>query len=268
MDTAQNIKVIKLEYIDEPAEAMRSGIDMDSIELLAVSIRADGLINPITVRPVGERYQVVAGHRRLLACRIAPLYDVPCVIRELDDAQVFNIMSAENLAREDVNPVDQAIHIGRLVGEDESKIPEVAHRLHYSEQWVRSRLEILSYPENFLPYVADGTLKLGVAANLAAIESEFWRDQYLMQAVKHGMSVVQSRYLHDQVLMGLCPEPDALLPDAENYNGGRSRIASATCVICKQVAVEPNLELNYCHRECPEPGLELRPLVDGVAVTD
>ena len=137
---------LKLELIDEPPQAMRTEIEPEAIRVLAESIREDGLINPITVRPVGKRYEVVAGNRRLLACRQAPLYDVPCVVRELTDDQVFNIMSAENLAREDVDPVDQAIHIGRLVGEDESKIPDIARRLHYSEQWVRGRLAILSYP--------------------------------------------------------------------------------------------------------------------------
>lgn len=251
MANDSTIQKIKLELIDEPAEAMRSGIDRESIDTLAESIRSEGLINPITVRPIGDRYEVVAGHRRLLACRVAPLYDIPCVIRDLTEEQVFNVMSAENLAREDVNPVDQAIHIGRLVGDDEAKIPDVAKRLHYSEDWVRSRLEILTYPDYVLPHIASGTIKLGVATWLMQIESEFWRKQYVEQAVKHGMSIVQARYLHDQSAMGLCPDPGAEPPEGSPLAVSRQRLASAQCAICGQTATEPNLTLVYVHKECP-----------------
>lgn len=251
MDENQKIAVLKLEKIDEPPVTMRTDIPRDAIDTLAESIRQEGLINPITVRPRGDRYEVVAGHRRLLACRLAPLYDIPCVIRELTDDQVFDIMSAENLAREDVNPVDQAIHIGRLIGDDDSKIPEVAKRLHYSEAWVRSRLEILTYPDYFLPPLADGTLKIGVAEWLAQIESDFWRQQYVEQAVKYGMSVVQARYLRDQSAMGLCPDPTAEPPEGDPAVASRARLARATCAICGGEAVEPNLTLVYVHKECP-----------------
>ena len=242
---------IDLSLIDEPFTAMRTVIDRDEVERLAVSIRAEGLINPITVRPKGERYEVVAGHRRLLACRIAPLWKIICVIRELSDEQVFNIMSAENLAREDVNPLDQAIHIGRLVGDDESKIPEIAKRLHYSEEWVKSRLEILTYPEYMLPHIASGVLKLGVAQWLAKVESDFWRQQYVEQATNQGMSVLQARYLHDQCAMGLMPDPAALPPEDITSANNAPRLARVTCERCNGIAIEPNFTLVYVHKECP-----------------
>jgi ParB family chromosome partitioning protein len=244
-------KTIKLELIDEPVQAMRTQIEPDAVRVLASSIRIDGLINPITVRPIGDRFQVVAGHRRLLACRQAPLYDVPCVVRELSDEQVFNVMSAENLAREDVNPVDQAIHIGRLVGEDENKIPEVAERLHYSSQWVRDRLEILEYPDYFLPHIASGVLKLGVASWLAKISSDFWRQQYVAQAVTQGMSVIQARYLHDQSAMGLMPDPTDMPPVDDSPEAQQKRLMRQPCEACGEMAVEPNMKLVWIHVECP-----------------
>lgn len=245
-------KTIRLDLIDEPPQAMRTEIDPEPIRLLADSIRIDGLINPITVRPTGDRFQVVAGHRRLLACRQAPLWEVPCVVRDLTDEQVFNVMSAENLAREDVNPVDQAIHIGRLIGEDESKIPEIAKRLHYSEDWVRGRLAILEYPEDILPHIATGAIKLGVAQQLADIASPFWREQYIKQAVNQGMSVVQARYIHDQAEMGLMPDP-ADIPDSSDLQGAHTpRLMRAECAACHAEAVEPNLTLVYVHKECPD----------------
>lgn len=245
-------KTIKLELINEPPQAMRTEIDPENVRLLAESIRIDGLINPITVRPVGERYEVVAGHRRLLACRQAPLYEVPCVVRELTDAQVFNVMSAENLAREDVNPLDQAIHIARLIGGDTSKIPEVAKRLHYSEAWVESRLEILTYPEEMQMAIASGHLKLGVATWLARIESNFWREQYVAQAITAGMSVLQARYLHDQSAMGLCPDPSDLPPMLDTPEARHARLMRMDCIKCAEIATEPNLIMTWMHKECPD----------------
>lgn len=248
---SEEIKIIELSLIDEPQEAMRTEIDREAIDQLAVSIRADGLINPITVRPIGDRYEVVAGHRRLLACRVAPLWKIPCVVRDLTSEQVFNVMSAENLAREDVNPVDQAIHIGRLVGNDENKIPEVAKRLHYSEEWVRGRLAILEYPEELLPHIAQGTIKLGVAQHLAGIVSPFWREQYIKQAITQGMSVIQARYVHDQSVMGLMLDP-ADIPESSDLHGEHTpRLLRAQCSACHGEAVEPNLTLVYVHKECP-----------------
>jgi len=250
-------KTINLQFIDEPVSAMRTQIDPDAVRLLADSIRIDGLINPITVRPIGDRFQVVAGHRRLLACRQAPLYDVPCVVRDLTDEQVFNVMSAENLAREDVNPVDQAIHIARLIGDDESKISEVAKRLHYSDQWVKDRLEILEYPEYMLPHIASGILKLGVASWLSKIVSDFWREQYVNQAVTQGMSVTQARYLHDQSAMGLMPDPGSLPPVDDSPEAQKARLMKMPCEACGGVAVEPNLKLVWIHVECPKPSEEV-----------
>lgn len=244
-------KTIKLELIDEPPQAMRTEIDPENVRLLAESIRADGLINPITVRPVGGRFEVVAGHRRLLACRQAPLYDVPCVVRSLSDEQVFNVMSAENLAREDVNPLDQAIHIARLVAGDKTKIPEIAKRLHYSIAWVESRLEILTYPEDMQEAIASGHLKLGVATWLAKIQSNFWREQYVAQAITAGMSVLQARYLHDQSAMGLCPDPDSLPPPADTEEARAARLMRMPCAACGVEAVEPNLQMVWVHKECP-----------------
>jgi ParB family chromosome partitioning protein len=243
---------VHIELIDEPPLAMRTEIDPEAIRSLAESIRTDGLINPITVRPIEARFQVVAGHRRLLACRQAPLYQVPCVIRNLTDEQVFNVMSAENLAREDVNPVDQAIHIARLIGDDDARIPDVAKRLHYSEEWVRGRLAILEYPEELLPHIANGTIKLGVAQHLAGINSAFWREQYIKQAVTQGMSVIQARYVHDQAAMGLMPDP-ADIPDSSDISGTHTpRLMRSRCEKCGGEAVEPNLTLVYIHRECPQ----------------
>lgn len=248
----QEIRTINLQLIDDPVAPMRTAADDAAISELAASIKLHGLINPITVRPRGERFEVVAGHRRRLACKQAEVWDVPCVVRDLNDDEAADVMATENLERQDVDPVDEAIFLGRLVGEDAAKVPEVAKRLNRSEEWVWSRLEILEYPENFLPLIKAHTLPLGVFRELAKIESDFWRNQYLEMALKNGMSIVQARYCFDQWHLGLAPEPDAVLPASSDIAPKEPPKMKARCARCGQEAIEPNLTLVYIHERCPD----------------
>src|SRR3990167_1508877 len=111
----EKIQEIFTDEIDEPEGAMRSELNRAELFELADNIKQNGLINPITVRPVGNKFEVVAGHRRLNACKIAGIIKISCVVRELDDQRVFEIMSAENLERDDVNPVEEAIFLHNYI---------------------------------------------------------------------------------------------------------------------------------------------------------
>jgi ParB family chromosome partitioning protein len=245
------IKYINAADISDPENPMRSEIDRERVYDLADSIRREGLINPITVRPKGSRYEVVAGHRRFVACRIANVIEIPCVVRDLTDDQAQDIMAHENLERQDVDPVDEALFLGRLVGEDDAKIPNVAERLNRSVQWVRDRLEILTYPEYMIVAIRDGTLKLGVAAWLAPIDDDFWRKQYVNNAIGQGMSVLQARYLHDQYAMGVTPKSTDILPDESELARGAPAAPRAPCAACGKIAVDPNLQNVFIHKVCP-----------------
>lgn len=260
----QEIKNINAGQIDEPHDPMRTKIDRDAVWELSESIKRQGLINPITVRPVGERFEVVAGHRRFTACKIAGVISIPCVVRTLDDEAVQDIMAAENLERQDVNPVDEALFLGKMIGEDTTKIKEIALRLNRSEQWVNDRLEILTYPEYMIEQIQTGALKLGVASWLGAIEDDFWRKQYVDSAIRQGMSVTQARYLHDQWKMGVTPSSDNLFPDVSEISNGAVPAARANCAACGRIAIDPNLQNVFIHRECPSDEVASAPVSDSL----
>lgn len=247
------IKEIYADQIDDPETPMRTDIDRVGILELAESIAREGLINPITVRPRQGRFEVVAGHRRFMACKAAGIVRIPCVVRDLSDERAAEVMAHENLHREDVDVVDQAINVGRLLSGDDANVDVVARRLNRSVAWVRSRLEILSYPDYFLPPLKRGVLKLGVASWLAQIEDDAWRRQYLDVAVNQGMSELQARYLHDQWKMGVIPPSDSILPPTEELRGGEPPAARATCAACGMLAIDPNLRNVFIHKECPDP---------------
>lgn len=248
MDT---VKLIRSDLIDDPKMAMRTGMDRDELDDLAQSIKQTGLINPITVRPKGERFEVVAGHRRLAACRIAGVVDISCVVKELSDSAVFDIMAQENLFRTDVDPVDEAIFIGRLINELNMSIDDVAKKTNRSVAWVNERLDILEYPDYMLEAVKTGRLKLGVAKNLATIQNETYRKMYIDQAVNFGMSVRQAEYIKAQDEMGLLKGESSDIPDNSDLTSKEAAPVKAVCARCGEMAISPNLKLVYVHVKCP-----------------
>lgn len=246
-----NITEIYADKIIEPIDPMRSDMDRDKIDDLASSIKQQGLIQPITVRPVGDKYEVVAGHRRFKACAIAGIVKIPCIIKEMSDQEVIAIRAHENLFRDDINPVDEAIYIGKLIGDDDSKIPEIARQLNRSILWVEDRLNILIYPDYFLPAVRDKKISLGVAKNLAAIQDDVYRKMFFNQAVSNGMAVWQAEYYYRQWEAGIFKDSVEILPPDETLDKPEPIKVRAKCERCGHAAESPNLKSVFTHIECP-----------------
>ena len=188
------IKEIMSDRIVDPEFAMRSELERDSLFELADSIKKDGLINPITVRPKDDKFEVVAGHRRFSACKIAGMIKIPCVVRELDDKQTFSVMAAENLERQDVDPVDEASFIARYMEETGMTVAEVAKQLRRSITYVETRLAVGQMPDYMKECVKFGSLKLGAALALVQITDDNVRRTWTDLAVRDGVSVAQAEY--------------------------------------------------------------------------
>ena len=248
----QEIRELSLEVIDDPKQPMRSSLEQDSLTDLANSIRQVGLINPITVRPKGDRYEVVAGHRRFRACGQAGVFRIKCIVADVTDDQVFDLMAHENLNRLDIDPVEEALFLSRLIGKDETKISEAARRLNRSITWVEDRLELLGFSDPILSVLRQGKIKLGVAQWLGRITNDFWQIKFLDQAVAQGMSVLQSRYLHDQFQMGIFPNAGDILPANDDLKTLAHALVKVPCEKCGKIAVEPNIRSVFIHSQCPD----------------
>jgi len=194
---------IALELIDEPQHAMRTDIPRDEIFELAADIKRNGLINPITVRPVGDRFEVVAGHRRFLAHRYGGIVKIRCIVRELNDEQVFSIMTSENLKREEVNYVDEAIHVSRLMNMHNEDIAKVADIVGRSKDWVETRMLVFRMPDTMKAALREKKIKLGVATALMEITDDFDRQTCLEMAISQGASAVIAQYWVAQWKAGL-----------------------------------------------------------------
>jgi len=231
---------------------MRTDLDADTIKELSESIKRHGLINPITVRSTPKGYEVVAGHRRFKACQLIGLPEVPCIVKELNDIQVVEIMAAENLERLDVDPVDEALFIGKLINLPGMDIATVADKLNRSEVWVQERLDILDYPDYLVIALKEGKIKLGVAKWLGKIGEEVYRNMYVDSAIKNGMSVMQAQYAFRQYEVGVMPNLDQLDAAAKEALAGEPPKVRAICAKCGVVAEQPNLRMVWIHIDCEQ----------------
>lgn len=190
----ENTQEIFTHLIDLPPNNMRTQIDRDAIFELADDIKKNGLINAITVRPKNERYEVVAGQRRYLAHQFGGIIKIKCHVRELSDDEALAIMTSENLVREDVNPVDEANHVGRLMESKNGDIKSVAHIVGRSEKWVNDRIAISKMPDYMQNFLGAKQLPIGVALVLVQISDEGYRKMWTEQAVRDGVSIATAEY--------------------------------------------------------------------------
>jgi len=190
----ESVQEIFIDKIDDPQTSMRSDIDRDGLWELADDIKKNGLINPITVRPVGNRFEVVAGHRRFMSCKIAGKIKISCVVREVDDAAAFGIMASENLVREDVNPVDEAEFIQKVMNTTDQTAEAVAKTLRRSIGYIEDRLAVAMMPDYLKKYLREKQIKLGVALKLIQITDDVKRRMWVDLAVRDGISVRAADY--------------------------------------------------------------------------
>jgi ParB/RepB/Spo0J family partition protein len=227
----QDVKDIKLELIDEPPQAMRTEIPRDAIFDLAHDIKKNGLINPITVRPVGNRYEVVAGHRRFLAHRYGGIATIRCVVRELTDDEAFGVMTSENLARENVNPVDEAIHTSRMMEIHKGDIEKVRDILNRSKTWVEQRLVIAAMSDELKQELRSGNIKIGVALALTQITDPTDQLACLQLAKSQGASITVVNYWIAQWHAGLFGHANEITVPDSNVPRGERTVVMLKCEI-------------------------------------
>ncbi len=136
----------------------RRYFDEEKMKGLVESIRQNGIIEPLIVRPKGDDYELVIGERRLKAAQVLGLETVPCIVREMTDEQVLEAMLIENLQREDLNPIEEAEAVRRYIEATKTDQKSAAERLGKSEPWISKRLELLALPQDLQDLLVKGDL--------------------------------------------------------------------------------------------------------------
>ena len=186
----EDLRQIPLELIAPNQHQPRRQFDEESLVALADSIRARGVIQPVLVRPVaGGRYELVAGERRWRAAQIAELETIPAVVRPHDDAESLELAVIENMAREDLNPVEEARACSGLVEELGLTREEVGLRVGRSRVAVSNLIRLLDLPDEALELLARRELTEGHGRALLLVSDHTMRRNLARQAASHGWSV-------------------------------------------------------------------------------
>ncbi len=180
---------LNINEIEPNRNQPRKDFDEEALRELADSIERHGLIQPIVVRPnLDGTYMIIAGERRWRACRIAGLNQVPVIIKDTDDRTLMELALIENLQREDLNPVEEALGYKALIEDFELTQEEVAKRMGKSRSAVTNALRLLNLNEAETEALRKGMITAGHARALLACENEETRQKLLILAAE-GASV-------------------------------------------------------------------------------
>ena len=165
--------MLKISEIEPNRSQPRKDFDENSLSDLAQSISQHGLLQPLLVRPLPiGGYQIVAGERRYRACRMAGLTEVPVTIRELSDTETMELALIENLQREDLSPIEEALGYKALIDEHGFSQEEVATSVGKSRPAIANSLRILKLPDSVLEYVKQDKISAGHARALLMLDNE------------------------------------------------------------------------------------------------
>lgn len=183
------LKQLPVDLIQRGRYQPRTDMQQERLEELAESIRAQGVVQPIIVRPIGGgRYEIIAGERRWRASQIAGLHEIPSVIREVADEAALAMALIENIQREDLNPLEEALAFDRLQKEFALTHQQVADAVGRSRAGVSNLLRLLELNEDVKRLVEHGDLEMGHARALLAVKGNE-QSAAARQVVEKGMSV-------------------------------------------------------------------------------
>jgi ParB family chromosome partitioning protein len=230
--------LVPVDLIDANPFQPRVDWSQDELQSLSDSIRAQGVIQPLVLRPIGGRYQLIAGERRLRASVMAGLSEVPAVIREADDRQMLALALVENIQRSDLNPMEKAEAFSRFCSEFHLTQEDLGRQVGLSRSAVANFQRLLDLPEKVRVMLRTGQLTMGHGRALLGLSDQ---DQILRaagMAVHRGMSVraleelVRSRRQEGQgkkngKTQKVSPEIVALEEGLQRLFGTRVRVRDA-----------------------------------------
>ncbi|MQX52195.1 ParB/RepB/Spo0J family partition protein [Alcanivorax sediminis] len=190
-----DLRHLPVEYMERGRYQPRRDMSPDALEELAESIRAQGVMQPIVVRPLGEkRYEIIAGERRWRAAKMAELDTIPAVIREVPDEAAIAMALIENIQRENLNPMEEAIALGRLKEEFGLTHQQVADAVGKSRAMVTNLLRLMGLESDVKKLLEHGDLEMGHARALLALEGNK-QIEAARTVVAKGLSVRQTEEL-------------------------------------------------------------------------
>jgi len=206
------LRQIPVELLQRGQYQPRVDMRQDSLEDLASSIKAQGVVQPIVARPISskgkeQRYEIVAGERRWRAAQLAGLAEIPAIVRDVPDEAAIAMALIENIQRENLNPLEEARALDRLIREFDLTHAEAAQAVGRSRASVSNMLRLRDLSEKVKPLLEDRRMEMGHARALLAISNPIQQFDAARQVVKKGLSVRETERLVKRMLEGDKPKP-------------------------------------------------------------
>ena len=204
--TGERLTSIPVDLLQRGQYQPRVDMRQESLEDLANSIRSQGVVQPIVARPLpgaggaAQRYEIVAGERRWRAAQMAGLQEIPAVIRDVPDDQAIAMALIENIQRENLNPLEEARALDRLIREFQLTHQEAAEAVGRSRAAVSNLLRLMELSDKVKPMLEARELEMGHARALLSIEDKTQQYDAARQVVRNGMSVRDTERLVRRML--------------------------------------------------------------------
>ena len=223
-ESGERVRRVPLDRIRPCSFQPRKTFSEEALRELADSIREQGIVQPLIVRPRGDQYELIAGERRWRASQLLGLAEVPVIVREADDRAALELALIENLQRENLNPIEEARGYAQLVDQFQLKQEEVAVKVGKSRAVVANALRLLKLTPGIQDSLRDGLLSVGHAKVILGISDPVGQKIAAERVLKEGLNVRQTEALVARLqspapkTSGSSPAPvsDANIADLEN----------------------------------------------------
>lgn len=243
--------VVPIDKITPNKDQPRKLFKVDELAELADSIKQNGILQPLLVRKRGSGYEIVAGERRYQAAKAAGLTEVPVVIREISDDDVFKLALIENLQRSDLSPIEEARGYKQLLMDKGLTQEELAKALSKSRSAITNTIRLLDLPEEVQKYVEEGQLSAGHARAILAVPQEEARIRLAEKVIQEKLSVRQTESLAPLFSVSVEQERPRSAPQPQYFKRAarQLRLALDTNVKVKNVRGKNKIEIEFGSEE-------------------
>ena len=241
---------IEISKITRNPNQPRKNFDEKALQELADSIKQNGVLQPILVRKIGGKYQIVAGERRYQASKLAGLKEIPAVVRDIDDKEVFQLALIENLQRSDLSPMEEAKGYRQLIDSQGLTQEGLAKILSKSRSAIANTLRLMDLPTVVQEMIEQGLLTAGHARAILAVPTEEGRVELAQKVVKENLTVRQTENLAPLFSVEKeAPRPRVPTPQTYKRAARQLRQMLDTNVKVKQVRGKNKIEIEFRDEE-------------------
>lgn len=258
----EQVQIVKLTKVEPSREQPRKQFDADALQELAESIKQFGILQPLLVQKKEDYYEIIAGERRWRASKLAGLKEIPVIVKEFTEQEAVEISLIENIQREDLNPIEEAMAYKRLMEEFHLKQDAIAERVSKSRTAVTNSMRLLKLDDRVQQMLIDEMISTGHARALLALESKDAQAEAAVKVFDEKLSVRETERLVKELLNPVQKKEEKPKNQAEelvykNLEEKIKQIIGSKVAINRKTDNKGKIEIEYYSQEELERIVEL-----------